>query len=166
MIRTFGVVRESIVDGPGLRFVLFVQGCPHRCEGCHNPESHDPAGGYDCSAEQVIEAFGRDPLLRGITFSGGEPMMQAEALLPVARAVRGMGKDVMIYSGFTYEQLAEMAKADPAVDELLGLAWLLVDGRFELAQRDLSLRFRGSRNQRIIDLPATRAAGQVVLAEI
>ena len=87
-IRLAGVVRESIVDEPGIRFTVFVQGCPHHCPGCHNPQTHDPAGGYDCEISRLLEEFDRDPLLRGMTLSGGEPIEQAEALLVLARAVR------------------------------------------------------------------------------
>jgi len=165
-IRLAGIVRESIVDGPGFRFTVFVQGCPHHCPGCHNPQTHDPAGGEDCDWETIFSEFCKDPLLQGLTLSGGEPMEQAEALLPLARAVRGMGKNVMAYSGYTFEQLLEKARREPAVLELLRECFLLVDGRFVLAKRDLTLRFRGSRNQRLIDVPRSLKAGQAVLYKL
>ena len=165
-IRLAGVVRESLVDGPGIRFTVFVQGCPHHCPGCHNPQTHDPAGGYDCAPQRLLEELDRDPLVRGVTLSGGEPMEQAEALLPFAREVRARGRDLVIFSGYTFEQLLEMGTRRPAVRELLSLAFLLIDGRFVLAERDLTLRFRGSRNQRLLDPAASLAAGRAIEANV
>ncbi len=165
-IRLAGVVRESIVDGPGIRFTVFVQGCPHHCPGCQNPQTHDPAAGYDCEAERLLEEIAKNPLLRGVTLSGGEPIEQAEALLPFARAVRALGKDLAIFSGYTFEQLLELSARRPAVRELLSLCFLLIDGRFVLAERDLTLRFRGSRNQRLLDPAASLAAGSAIEAEV
>lgn len=165
-IRLAGIVRESIVDGPGIRLTVFVQGCPHHCPDCHNPETHDPSGGYDCALQKILDAFDADPLLRGITLSGGEPFEQAAGLLPLAQAVHRRGKDVVAFSGYTFEELLEKGRCDPAVIELLSLCCLLVDGRFVLAQRDLSLRFRGSRNQRLIDPQRSLETGQPVLSEL
>ena len=162
-IRLAGIVRESIVDGPGILLTVFVQGCPHRCPGCHNP---DASGGYDCALQKILDAFDADPLLRGITLSGGEPFEQAVGLLPLAQAVRRRGKDVVAFSGYTFEELLEKGKGDPAVTELLALCCLLVDGRFVLAQRDLSLRFRGSGNQRLIDPQKSLETGRPVLSDL
>lgn len=155
-IRLAGVVRESIVDGPGIRFTVFVQGCPHHCPGCHNPQTHDPEGGYDCAPQRLLEEIDRDPLVRGVTLSGGEPMEQAEALLPFAREVRARGPGSCDFSGYTFEQLLEMGTRRPAVRELLSLAFLLVDGRFVLAERDLTLSFPGK--------PQSALAGPCCLA--
>ena len=163
MIRICGVVRESIVDGPGLRFVLFTQGCPHHCPGCHNPESHALDGGYEVTAEKVLEEFKKNPLLKGITLSGGDPILQAGKLVGICREVHAMGKDVMTYTGYTYEELLEMQKTDEGIRQLLEETDTLVDGRFILAQRDLTLIYKGSRNQRIIDMNRTRAEGKLVL---
>ena len=162
-IRLAGIVRESIVDGPGIRFVVFTQGCPHHCEGCHNPETHDFTGGYDCRTGKLLAEIDKNPLLRGVTISGGEPFCQPEALLELLRAVKQRGLNLMVYTGYLYETLLEMARERPAIGEMLLLTDLLVDGPFLLKERDLTLRFRGSRNQRIIDLTATRLAGEVVL---
>lgn len=162
VIRIAGIVRESIVDGPGIRLTVFTQGCPHRCPGCHNPQTHDPRGGYDCKAQAVLDALDADPLLRGITLSGGEPFEQAEALLPLAQGVRARAKDVVAFSGYTFEQLLGMGNSRPAVAGLLALCCLLIDGPFVLGERDLSLRFRGSRNQRLLDPAASLAAGCAV----
>lgn len=164
-IRLAGVVRESIVDGPGLRFTIFCQGCPHGCEGCHNPATHDFEGGYDCEISKILAAIDENPLLDGVTFSGGEPMCQPEAFLLLAREIKKRNLDIVIFTGYEFEELLEMAKTDGALKELLELADLLIDGRFVLADRDLTLKFRGSTNQRIIDVPSTLQSGKICLAE-
>jgi len=158
-LRLAGVERESIVDGPGFRYVLFVQGCPHNCPGCHNPQTHDFEGGYTADPPQILQEIAANPLLQGVTFSGGEPFCQAAALCVLARSIREMGKNIVVYSGFTLEQLLHRSLQDPAIQDLLHLCDILIDGPFILAERDLSLQFRGSRNQRIIDLHAW-ASGQ------
>lgn len=162
-LRIAGTVGESIVDGPGIRYVIFTQGCPHRCPGCQNPGTHDFAGGREIDTDVLLEEIRRNPLISGVTFSGGEPFAQAEALLPLARALRAEGRHLMAYSGYTYEELLE--SPDEAVRALLGLLDLLVDGRFVLEQRSLELRFRGSANQRVLDVPRSLAEGAAVWAE-
>ena len=147
-----GIVEESIVDGPGFRYVVFVQGCPHRCKGCHNPQTHSFEGGYQMAVEDIAQQVKENPLLSGVTFSGGEPFCQPEALCELAKLIKAMGKNIFVYSGYTLEQLAEMGKTRPAVIELLHLADTLVDGQYVEELRDLQLQFRGSSNQRIIDL--------------
>ncbi len=161
-IRIAGIVRESIVDGPGIRLVVFTQGCPHHCEGCHNPQSHDFEAGYDCELSKITAELDKNPLLSGVTFSGGEPFCQPQALHKLALEVKKRGLSLMTYSGYTYEQLVAMAKTNAAVGQLLDDTDILVDGRFVLAERDLTLTFRGSRNQRIIDMAKTNASKQVV----
>lgn len=165
-LRLAGVVRESIVDGPGLRLTVFAQGCPHGCPGCHNPQTHDPSGGYDSEPEPILAALDANPLLRGVTLSGGEPVDQAEAMLALARAVRERGRDVVMFTGYPFERLLEMGRERPAVAALLAQCCLLVDGPFVEAQRDLTLRFRGSRNQRLIDPAASLARGEAVLSAL
>lgn len=167
-LRISGLVAESIVDGKGMRYVVFCQGCPHHCPGCHNPATHDFEGGREVELQEIVSEIAKDPLLQGVTFSGGEPFCQAAAFAELARmlkALPGRRLDLMVYSGWTYEQLLEKAKDEPAVGELLGLCDTLMDGPFLLAQRDLTLRYRGSRNQRYIDLLRTRMNGRVVLME-
>ncbi len=164
-IRMAGVIRESIVDGPGLRFVVFAQGCPHGCPGCHNPATHDFQGGTDCSLEKILAAIDQNPLLDGVTFSGGEPMSQPEAFYNLAEAIKERGLNLIVYTGYTYEELQKLGESRPAVQKLLDLTDLLIDGRFVLEQRDLSLLFRGSRNQRVIDMNRTRENGKLTLAE-
>ena len=164
-IRIAGVVRESIVDGPGLRLAVFCHGCPHGCKDCHNPDTHDFCGGYDCEISKIVEAVKANPLLDGVTFSGGEPFCQPAAFCSLAAALKEARPDLnlMAYSGYTYEELTEMKDMD--VDELLSKIDLLVDGRFIAEQKDLTLLFRGSSNQRVIDMNLTRQRGEVALAE-
>ncbi len=158
-----GVIKESIVDGPGIRYTVFTQGCPHHCPGCHNPQTWAFEGGQRTTPQALFEDFQKDPILKGVTFSGGEPFCQPEPLTELAKLVHGAGKDVACYTGWTYEQLLE--KGDPAVNALLAEVDLLIDGPFVLEQRNLELRFRGSENQRLIDMRKTREQGHVVLVE-
>lgn len=160
LMRIAGTVNDSIVDGPGLRFSVFTQGCPHGCPGCQNPETHDPNGGTEADTDDLIAQFAANPLLDGLTLTGGEPFEQPEACIRLARAARAKGLNVWVYSGATYEEL--LAQNDPGIMQLLALCDVLVDGRYVQSERSLELRFRGSRNQRLIDLPATRRNGHVV----
>lgn len=153
-LRISGIVPESIVDGPGLRYVVFTQGCPHGCPGCHNPQTHDFDGGFFMDTEEIARQAAENPLLAGVTFSGGEPFCQAPALCDLGRRIKAMHKHIMVYSGYTLEELLEKGEREAAVQELLHLADVLVDGPYLEQERDLTLEFRGSRNQRIIDLPA------------
>ncbi len=162
-IRLAGIVRESIVDGPGIRFTVFCQGCPHGCPGCHNPESHDFSGGQDCSTDRLLEEIDKDPLLAGVTFSGGEPFCQPEGFLELAEGVKKRGLNITSFSGYTYEQLKDMASENDAVKKLLDITDILVDGPFIKEQRDLTLQFRGSSNQRVIDMNRTRDEGDIVI---
>ena len=163
MIRIAGIIRESIVDGAGLRFVVFTQGCTHNCKGCHNPQTHDPDGGYEIEVERILKEFYKNPLLKGITISGGEPFLQAKALIPLVKEIK-KSKDVVIYTGYTIEKLQSMS--DPVIDELLSYCDILIDGRFIQSEKDLTLTFRGSRNQRIIDMNKTRQTGKITLCEV
>ena len=158
LIRVAGLVNDSIVDGPGFRFAVFVQGCPHHCEGCHNPETWPFEGGTLMSADEIFARASKNPLLTGFTFSGGEPFEQSAALLPLAARIRKNGYELAAYSGYRFEELL----ADPEKRALLEYVQTLVDGRFILAQRNLLLKFKGSNNQRVIDVPASLAAGEVV----
>lgn len=156
-----GIETESIVDGPGFRYVIFTQGCPHNCKGCHNPQTHPFEGGFEANIESILSAFAENPLLCGITFSGGEPFCQAQALIPLAEAVKNMKKSVMAYTGYTLEELLKMSKQTPSITELLKLCDILVDGRYIEEQRDLTLRFKGSRNQRVIDMKKYFETGEI-----
>ena len=162
-IRLYGLQTDSIVDGPGYRTAIFTQGCPHGCVGCHNPGSHPMDGGTVWTLNDVERKFTGNPLLSGITLSGGEPFMQADACAELARRAHRKGLTVWLYSGFTFEQLGKRAESDEATAALLREADVLVDGRFVLGERSLELRYCGSRNQRVIDLAKTRERGEVTL---
>ncbi len=149
-LRLCGIEPESIVDGEGIRYVVFVQGCPHRCPGCHNPESHAFEGGRVACIDDLFREICENPLLRGVTFSGGEPFSQPEPLAELARMVHGKGLNITTYTGYRYEELLQMK--DPDIAALLEQTDVLIDGPFLLAEKDLTLAFRGSRNQRIINL--------------
>lgn len=164
-LRLAGVIRESIVDGPGWRFVVFVQGCPHHCPGCQNPQTHDFDGGYETTVENIVNAVKEDSLLAGVTFSGGEPFTQAKALAVLAREIKAIGLDVMSFSGWTYEELLEGATEENGWRELLDELSFLVDGKFILEQKTLSLKFRGSKNQRIVDVQKSLTMGSVITTE-
>lgn len=164
-LRIAGTVNDSIVDGPGLRFTVFTQGCPHHCKGCHNPHTHDFNGGREIKASELVEAFSRNPLLDGITLSGGEPFCQAKALTAVAKAAHDKGLNVLAYTGYVYEELAEGSNSENGWHELLRNIDWLIDGKFELENRSLELRFKGSRNQRTIDVKKSLEKGQAVTFE-
>lgn len=163
-VKVAGVTKESVVDGPGLRFVIFAQGCPHHCPGCQNPDTWDPTGGAEVAVEELLEQIRANPLLKGITLSGGEPFEQSAAFACLAEAVRERGLDVVTYTGYTWERLVELARTRPEVRQLIAASDYIVDGPYVEAQRDLALPFRGSRNQRIIDVRASLATGEAVLA--
>ncbi len=162
-LRIAGTISESIVDGPGFRYVVFTQGCPHHCEGCHNPQTHDFAGGEDVDPEILLKEFQMNPLLSGITFSGGEPFCQPAPLIELAKAVHTLGKHVMAYSGYTFEQLLD---ARDEKRELLEQCDVLVDGPFVQSLHDPLLHFRGSSNQRLIDVPRSLEQHTVVEAAL
>ena len=147
-IRIAGLVNDSIVDGPGFRLAVFTQGCPHNCEGCHNPETHDFNGGSIKDTAEIIKMMNDNPLLDGITLSGGDPFCQPAPCIELAKAARKLGLNVWAYSGWTYEEI--MADADMAA--LVKELDVLIDGPFILAQRTLDKRFMGSKNQRAIDI--------------
>ena len=151
-LRISGVIEESIVDGPGFRYVIFTQGCPHGCPGCHNPQTHDFNGGTLIDPLCLLPEIDENPLLSGVTFSGGEPFVQPKALLPLAREIKKRCLHLLIYSGYTYEQLSALARTDQAIAELLRLCDTLIDGPYVEEERDLTLQFRGSSNQRILQL--------------
>jgi len=161
-MRVAGLIQDSIVDGPGLRFVVFAQGCELHCAECHNPEARVLDGGAETDVGAVVAEMARNPLTDGLTLSGGEPFLQAADCALIAAAARDMGLSVWTYSGYTFEELIGLAESDPGARELLALTDVLVDGRFVLAERTLSAKWRGSGNQRLIDAPRSLAAGAAV----
>ena len=160
-LKVAGKAEESIVDGPGLRYVLFLQGCPHHCRGCHNPETWDPNGGRIVRAFDVLSDILKNPLIQRVTFSGGEPFRQARYLFFLAARLRDYGFHLMAYSGYVWEQLLDL----PFVGNFLATLDVLADGPFIESQKTLEKPFVGSKNQRLIDVPASLKAGQVVLWE-
>lgn len=165
-IQVAGIINESIADGPGIRMVIFTQGCKHNCRGCHNPHTHPFQSGEAVEIGKIIQDIKKNYLLDGITLSGGDPFEQAEECAALAEEVKKAGLSVITYTGYTYEKLLELSPVKKGFKELLDNTDLLVDGPFILEKKDLLLKFRGSSNQRIIDLNRTRAAGRLELADI
>ena len=159
MLNLSGIVGDSIVDGPGIRTTFFCQGCPHHCEGCHNPETWEFGCGTDMATEDLVAIVKSNPLCKGVTFSGGEPFAQAEGYWELAKALKEEGYEVASYSGYTFEQLL---CGTPSQRKLLETIDVLIDGPFILAEKSLDLVFRGSRNQRILDVPKSLAAGEAI----
>lgn len=151
-LRIAGIIKESIVDGPGIRLVVFTQGCRHNCPGCHNPNSHSFEGGTLVDISFILQQIKSNPLLDGVTLSGGEPFEQAEILAELAREIKKLGLNIMTYTGYKFEYLLAHSDAHPGWAELLDQTDILVDGRFDMEKKNLLLRFRGSENQRIIDV--------------
>ena len=149
-VRIAGIVSESIVDGVGIRYAIFMQGCLRHCKGCQNPSTHDLNGGRIVDTRELIDAVKKNPLLSGITLTGGEPLLQLDAAIELARETKKLGLNVWCYTGCTLEEIPAAAQ------ELLKYVDVLVDGPFVEELRDLELQFRGSSNQRIIDLNKLR----------
>lgn len=166
IVRIAGVVKESIVDGSGLRFVVFAQGCKHNCSGCQNPHTHSFTGGTLVTIDSILEQVKKNPLLDGVTLSGGEPFEQAEGLSKLARRVKELGLNVITYTGYTYEEIVVGCGKVEGWDSLLNATDILVDGRFMLDKRNILLKFRGSENQRIIDVKKTMREKRLVLMSI
>lgn len=164
-IRIAGYVDDSIVDGPGIRFTIFTQGCAHHCFNCHNPETWAFDKGKDVDIDELISKIKRNPLLQGITLSGGDPLYQVNACLELVKKVKELNSDldIIIYTGFTFEELANNFKKNNDLLSLLKLSDILIDGKYEDSLRDLTLRFRGSTNQRVINLKKTFLEEKIVL---
>ena len=153
------MIEESFVDGDGIRFAVFVQGCPHRCKGCHNPTTHDFNGGKIMDTENIIKKFSNSPLINGITLTGGEPLSQIEAVTELAKAAQNHSLSVWCYTGYTYEDLLNNDK----INKFLDYVDILVDGPYIENQRDLTMQFCGSKNQRIINIPESRTQKKVII---
>ncbi len=160
-IRISGIERESIVDGDGIRYVIFTQGCPHHCPGCHNPQTHSFVGGKSVQIDSLLDDISkRKDWIDGITLSGGEPFCQSDRCRIIAEKAHGMGLSVWCYTGYLFEDLYRQN------DGLLKCIDILVDGPFVQSERSLDLVFRGSRNQRIIDISASLKKGMAVPKQI
>lgn len=172
LIRIAGLAKESIVDGEGLRYTIFTQGCNHNCLGCHNPESHDFNGGKQVEIQEILNDILENPLLDGVTLSGGDPFFQAEKLIPLVKEVKVHKLDVWAYTGFTFEEFLKFINNKTRIEcdsrinlnmiELLKDIDVLVDGKFILKQRTLDANFKGSENQRIIDVAKSLKNNRVV----
>ncbi len=157
ILRINGIVNDSIVDGEGIRLTIFTQGCPHHCPHCHNPQTHDFKGGYDIEIKKIISMMKENLLLDGITLSGGEPMEQADTCAILAEEAKKMGLNVWVYTGYTWEELQKESQK-----RLLCFTDVLVDGAFIYELRSLELRFKGSANQRIIDVPKSLQENRII----
>ena len=167
-LKIAGIVNDSIVDGAGIRLTVFLQCCPHHCKGCHNPQTHDPKGGKEVDNSYILDLIRKNPLLDGITFSGGEPFEQAKSLCVLADEIKSEFKDLNIttYTGYTFEWLLKRGKFDkPEWLELLNKTDILIDGRFVVEKKSYDLKYRGSSNQRYIDCKSSIKIGEVILAD-
>lgn len=158
-MRIADIVTGSIVDGPGIRITIFTQGCHHNCKGCHNPGTHNIHGGKEVSISEIYSVIIEDPLIDGITLSGGEPFLQANDCYKLAKIAHELELDVWTYTGYTWEELLQH-------DEFLNLLKetdVLIDGKFEIDKKSYDLYFRGSSNQRVIDVKKSLETGEIVL---
>lgn len=154
-----GLQSDSIVDGEGIRTVIWTQGCSHNCPGCHNPSTHDFNGGFEVDVEEIIQSLSKLEGQDGITFSGGDPMFQPEACTIIAKEAKKQGLDIWCYTGFTFENLINHDK----YIEFLKYVDVLVDGKFIIEEKSLNLDFRGSSNQRIIDVKKSLKKQKAIL---
>jgi anaerobic ribonucleoside-triphosphate reductase activating protein len=169
-LKIAGIVKNSIVDGPGLRYTIFTQGCYHNCEGCQNPQTHNPTDGKFIDTDEIYNEIIKDPVIAGVTFSGGEPFLQSDALAELALKINNAGMhtlDIICYTGFTYEEILKIIKDGcKSYLNLLHNIDYLIDGRFEKDKVSLDCAWRGSTNQRIIDVRKSIREGKVVEIEL
>ncbi|MCF6460185.1 anaerobic ribonucleoside-triphosphate reductase activating protein [Clostridium sp. Cult3] len=165
-IKIAGIIKESIVDGPGIRLVIFTQGCVHNCIGCHNPETHSFSGGYYMEIDEIMEMIKKNPLLDGITLSGGDPFVQAKACANLANKVQKLGLNVVTYTGYTFDEIIKEMEINHSWEQLLRATDILIDGPFNIDKRNLLLKFKGSENQRIIDVKRSLEKNNIILADI
>lgn len=142
-MRVLDIIEGTAVDGPGLRTSIYFAGCTHRCPGCHNPQSWDRRGGTEMSVADILAVV--EEASFDVTFSGGDPLLQIDSLIELARKIKALGLNIWCYTGFTYEHI----ETDPRLRPLLSVIDALVDGPFDRERKDPGLRFRGSSNQRI-----------------
>jgi len=161
-LRISGTVNDSIVDGPGLRFTIFTQGCPHNCPGCHNPQTHSMKGGKKISINKLYKQIKENGLLSGITFSGGEPFVQAKTLIPLAKKLKEDNFEIASYTGYLFEDLVN--DKVPFGKELLKYLDVLIDGKFVLSLKSMDLAFKGSSNQRTIDVQKSLKENKTILS--
>ncbi len=148
----------------GIRYVVFTQGCPHKCKGCHNPQTHDYNGGKIAKIDDIVNDINKNPLLKGVTISGGEPFEQAKEVCSLLSKL-DKKLTVMVYTGYTYEYLLKNSNDDNCYKKLLSMTDILIDGRFILELKDLNLDFRGSSNQRAINCKKSLKENKIILHE-
>ena len=144
-----------------MRYALFTQGCPRACPGCHNPQTHDPKGGFETTTEEILKEIDSNPLLDGVTFSGGDPFMQPKPLVELAKELKKRNLNVITYTGYRWEELVDAN--DPDWNALIQASDVIVDGPFVQSLHDWKLKYTGSSNQRIIDVKRTLAQGELAL---
>jgi anaerobic ribonucleoside-triphosphate reductase activating protein len=162
-VRLAGIAYESLVNGPGIRRVLFAQGCKHNCKGCFNPDTHSFNGGEVHNIDEIVDDIKRNPLLRGVTFSGGDPLEQADKFAQIAAKVKEAGLSVWSYTGYTFEYILEHQHQRKGWSDLLKHIDVLVDGKFIEEKKSEFVKYRGSSNQRIIDVQGSLNSGKVIL---
>lgn len=165
-IRLSGIAYESLVNGPGLRRVFFAQGCKHNCKGCFNPETHDFKGGEEFDIDPLIEDVKNNPMIKGVTFSGGDPLEQGESFAYMAKRFKDIGLNIWVFTGYKFEYILEKLDEISGWRELVENIDVLVDGRFEEALKEDSLEFKGSSNQRIIDVKNSLEEGKISLFNV
>lgn len=163
-IKIAGIVEESIVDGPGIRYTIFIQGCNHFCKNCHNEKTHDINKGYFVEDDFLLSEIMKNPLIDGVTISGGEPFLQADKLKSLARKIKEQNISLICYTGYTIEEIISSKDEDKIA--LLNLVDYLIDGPFIEEEKDLNLNFRGSKNQRIIDVKKTFLENKIIVVEL
>ena len=164
-IRLSGIAYESLVNGPGMRRVFFAQGCKHNCKNCFNTDTHDFCGGEERDLDELIEDTLDNPILRGVTFSGGDPWEQADKFAYMAKFFKEKALNIWSYTGYTYEYIIENKDKRLGWNDLLNSIDVLVDGRFEEDKMQDGLKFRGSTNQRIIDVKESLRLNKVIIIE-
>jgi len=165
-IKVSGIIKESIVDGPGIRLIVFSQGCKHNCKGCHNPQTHSFENGKIINIEDILDMIKKNPLLDGVTFSGGDPFEQAESFAELGKKVKKLGLNIVTYTGYTYEEILRQIDIKRGWKDLFYVTDILIDGPFEINKKSLELKFKGSSNQRIIDIKESLENDKIVLARI
>ena len=162
-VRLAGIAYESLVNGPGMRRVFFAQGCKHNCKGCFNPETHNFDGGEIMDMDELIKDVLDNPLLKGVTFSGGDPIEQSHSFSYMANIFKSSNLNIWCYTGYKFEDLLKKMELDKSIKDLLNNIDVLVDGKFEINNKKEGLKFKGSSNQRIIDVKKSLESGEIVV---
>lgn len=165
LIRLSGIAYESLVNGPGIRRVLFSQGCLHNCKGCFNQDTHSFEGGELLDMDKILDDIRENPILKGITFSGGDPLEQADKFAYIASGIKKIGLNIWCYTGYTFEYILQHQYEREGWHDLLQHIDVLVDGEFEEEKKDEHIRFRGSSNQRIIDVQESLKSGSIIVLD-